>query len=679
MLLTNQLVGTIKVEAQGGIGGNTISIQEYDFGPGGGGAGGRIMLTGTTGITTALAGGQPGMNATTRQTQGAAKGNDGLVQNIANFKLPLSIDTVFRKLEIVQQPVAIQICEYQTTTFSIKAHGTNLSYEWQINRGNGFVPLAADTTFIGVGTSTLIINRPRTTLNPYLFRCVVIGGCTQTNSLNSQSVGINILPAPVSLFTPIITYNTVQFNNTSSNGASFIWTFGDGRTGRNRDTTITYTAQGDYDVTLRTINNCDTAVYTVRVKLNAPPKASFVSTTTSYCTPANIKFTNTSSNNTVAYKWSFPGGSPNSSTDANPSVLYTTAGIYDVILIATNTNGKDTLTKTGYIRVNTVPTSSFRKLQNGNNPIVNFDNLTVGATSFVWNFGDGTTTTEANPQHTYTTGGTFIVKLTATNNCGATSMQDTVVLLNRPSATISANQVQGCTPFMVQFTGQNATNVTSWSWSFPGGTPSTSTLANPRITYNTEGSYAVTLKVSNAAGIYETTQPEYIKVQISPKADFTFVVKDTLVTFTNTSTNATRYQWDFGDLMTSISPTPPSKIYLRNGNYNVTLQALNAFCGAAITRQVTVFVVGTKNIEDTEGVITAFPNPTDGKLYLSFKNEITSDYQLVITNTSGQILKNSTLTRDLIQTLDLQNLARGVYFLQFSNDKLHFVKRVVKM
>ena len=64
---------------------------------------------------------------------------------------------------------------------------------------------------------------------------------------------------------------------------------------------------------------------------------------------------------------------------------------------------------------------------------------------------------------------------------------------------------------------------------------------------------------------------------------------------------------------------------------------------------------------------------------ISFKNEITFDYQLVITNTSGQILKNSTLTRDLIQTLDLQNLARGVYFLQFSNDKLHFVKRIVKM
>lgn len=679
LFLANQLVGTVNLEARGGTGGNTISIQEYDFGPGGGGAGGRIMLTPATGFTTAMLGGTPGKNAITRQTQGAAKGNDGLVQNLSNFKLPISADTVFRVLEFVQQPVAIQICEYQTTTFSIKAHGTNLRYEWQINKGSGFVPIVPDTTFFGVGTPTLTINRPRTSLNPYLFRCVVLSGCTQNSSINSQSVGINILPAPISLFIPNITYNTVQFINTSSNGASFIWTFGDGRTGRSRDTTITYAQQGEYDVTLRTINNCDTAIYTVRIKLNTPPKAAFESTTTSYCTPANVRFTNTSSNNSVTYKWLFPGGSPATSTDINPSVLYTTAGTYDVILIANNANGKDTITRTGYIKVNSAPIASFRKAQNGNNPSVSFDNLTLGATSFLWNFGDGTTSTDASPQHTYTTGGTFIVKLIATNNCGSTSSQDTVILLSRPSATISASQVQGCTPFIVQFTGQNATNVSTWAWTFPGGTPATSNLPNPRVIYNTTGTYSVTLKVSNSAGIYETTQPDYVKVQLSPKADFDFAITDTLVKFTNKSTNASSYLWDFGDLTTSNSVTPADKIYLRNGNYNVTLQALNAFCGAAITRQVTIFVVGTKDLSDADKIVSAFPNPTDGKLYLSFKDELKSDYQLVISNTSGQVLQNAKLNREAIQTLDLQNLASGVYFLQFSNDTQRFVKRVVKM
>lgn len=679
MLLANQTIGAVNIEANGGNGGNTISIQEYDFGPGGGGAGGRIMLSTATGITSTLLGGTPGKNAISRQSQGATKGADGIIQNLTNFKLLQSTDTVTRKLDIVQQPIAIQICEYQNTTFKVKASGTNLRYEWQINKGNGFVAIVPDTTFIGVGTPTLIINKPRTTLNPFLFRCVVSSGCTQVNSVNSQPVGINILPAPVSLFTPNITYNTVQFINTSSNGASFIWTFGDGRTGRNRDTTITYALQGEYDVTLRTINNCDTAIYTVRIRLNTPPKASFESTTTSYCTPANVKFTNTTSNNTVSYKWSFPGGSPATSTEINPSVLYTTAGIYDVVLIATNTNGKDTITKAGYIRINTAPTASFRKIQNGNNPTVNFDNLTVGATTFLWNFGDGTTAIEASPQHTYATGGTFIVKLTASNNCGSTSSQDTIILLNRPSATISANQVQGCTPFVIQFSGQNATNVATWAWSFPGGTPATSNLPNPRITYNTIGTYPVSLKVSNSAGIYETTQPDYVKVQLSPKADFEFVVTDTMVKFVNKSTNADSYVWDFGDYSHSTMPTPPNKIYARNGNYNVVLQATNAYCGAAITRQVTIFVVGTKDLGDKDGIVTASPNPTDGKLYLNFKDELKTDYQLVVSNTNGQVLKKIALTRETIQTLDLQELASGVYFLQFSNDKQRFVKRVVKM
>ena len=679
MLLANQTIGAVNIEANGGSGGNTISIQEYDFGPGGGGAGGRIMLTTSSGITSTLLGGAPGKNVISRQSQGANKGNDGLIQNLTNFKLPLSTDTVTRKLEIVQQPIAIQICEYQTTTFKIKANGTNLRYEWQINKGSGFVPIVPDTTFIGVGTPTLIINKPRTALNPYLFRCVVSSGCSQANSVNSEAVGVNILPAPVSLFTPNITYNTVQFLNTSSNGASFVWTFGDGRTGRNRDTTITYAQQGDYDVTLRTINNCDTAIYTVRIRLNSAPKASFESTTTSYCTPANIQFTNTSSNNTVSYKWSFPGGSPATSTSVNPSVLYTTAGIYDVILTATNANGKDTITKVSYIRVNTAPTATFRKIQNGNSPTVNFDNTTVGATSFLWNFGDGTTSIEASPQHTYATGGTFIVKLTTSNNCGSTSIQDTIVLLNRPSATISANQVQGCTPFVIQFSGQNATNVVTWAWSFPGGTPATSNLPNPRITYGTEGSYSVSLKVSNSAGIYETTQPDYIKVQLSPKADFEFVVTDTLVKFTNKSTNANSYQWDFGDYTLSTLQTPLNKIYARNGNYNVTLQALNAYCGAAITRQVTIFVVGTKDLGDKDGIVQVFPNPTDGKLYLNFKDILKTDYQLVISNTNGQVLKNINLTRETIQALDLEGLASGIYFLQFSNDKQRFIRRLVKM
>ncbi len=679
LFLANQIVGTVNIEARGGTGSNTISIQEYDFGPGGGGAGGRILLTPTTGFTSSIIGGTAGKNATTRQSQGALKGGDGIVQNLINFKIPSSIDSAFRVLEFVQQPVAIQICEYQNTTFSVKAHGTNLRYEWQINRGTGFETLVADATFFGVGTPTLTINRPRTNLNPYLFRCVVISGCGQTTSINSQAVGINILPAPISLFTPIINFNTVQFNNTSSNGSSFLWSFGDGRTGTNRDTTITYAIQGEYDVTLRTINNCDTAIYSVRIKINAAPKAAFESSTNSYCVPAYVQFTNTSSNNSLSYKWSFPGGSPASSTDINPSVLYTVAGAYDVMLIAINANGRDTFYKTSYIKANTAPTASFRKVQNGNNPTVSFDNFTVGATSFLWNFGDGTTSTDASPQHTYAIGGTFIVNLTATNNCGSTSSKDTVFLLSRPSATISASQLQGCTPFIVQFTGQNATNVMNWAWSFPGGTPSTSTSANPRIVYNTMGTYPVSLKVSNLAGIYETMQAEYIKVQVSPKADFDFVVTETMVKFTNKSTDANLYKWDFNDNTTSAMQNPPNKIYARNGNYNVTLQALNEFCGAAITRQVTIFVVGTKDVGDTEGVVSVSPNPTNGNLILNFKDLLKTDYQLVVSNTTGQALKQVSLTREAVQTLDLQNLASGVYFLQFSNDKQKFVKRIVKL
>jgi PKD repeat protein len=680
VLLSSTHNGTINLEATGGNGGNTGSGGEYDFGPGGGGAGGRILTKTTTGVTNRLVGGTPGKNDTRRDPIGALKGNDGVPTNLPTFSLLAGEDTVKRSVIIAEQPKTLKICEYQTTTLTVRARGVKLSYEWQIRRtdGLGFVPLLGDTTFIGVNAPTLILNRVRTSLNPYLFRCVVKSECSSVRPANTDSISLIIVPAPIAAFTPNITYNTVSFTNGSSNALSYSWDFGNGQSSTLQNPTYTYPVQGEYKVILRATNNCASSFDTVLLKINASPKASFTANTNDYCTPANVRFTNTSTNNTVTNQWLFPGGSPQSSTDANPSVIYTTSGIYDVVLIAINGNGRDTLRRTNYIRVNTAPTISFSMLRAPSSTTVTFVNRTAGASGYLWNFGDGTTSTESAPQHVYRSTGVFVVCLTASNACGLSAVCDTLALLSLPSALISVNQADGCTPHAVQYSGQNPTNVTSWLWTFPGGTPSTSTERNPKVLYSTSGLYGVTLRVSNAAGINTTTLDNFIRVLPSPVAKFSVTnVHLATVTFQNESSSAITYRWDFGDGTGALDFNPPAHTYYRNGDYTVTLQALNNVCGAVTSQKVPIFVVGTENTEG--GHLSIFPNPTSGKVTLDFKTPLNSAITLTVSNARGQVLKTVHLSADSSQELDFSDLARGVYFLHFTSERGNFVKKMIKI
>jgi PKD repeat protein len=672
---------TLNLEANGGNGGSTGSITDYDFGPGGGGAGGRIITQTTTGITNSLLSGLFGKNSTQRSSQGAGNANPGVAINVPNFSMPTSVDTISRVLTFIDQPQIKRVCEFQATTLSVRARGARITYEWQVHRGDdrGFVPIVSDTTFIGVNTPTLILNRVRTTLNPYLFRCVLKSECSSIQGVvKSDSVGLIIIPAPIATFTPNIAYNTVSFTNGTSNATSYLWDFGNGQTSIATSPTYTYPVQGNYNVSLRATNSCDTNTYKLFLKINALPKASFTASTSDYCTPANVRFTNTSSNNSVTYQWLFPGGTPATSSDIDPSVIYQTAGIYDVLLIATNANGKDTIRRTSYIRVNGAPTVRFDITRAANSTIVTFLNRTAGASAYKWDFGDGTTSTESTPQHVYRSTGVFVVCLTATNACGISNICDTLTLLSLPSAQVSVNQTVGCAPLVSQFSGQNPSNVTSWLWTFPGGSPATSTDRNPRIVYSTAGVYNVTLRVSNAAGINTTHLDSFIRVQPSPIVKFSVVsVDSTLATFDNQSSNATIYRWDFGDGTGSADYNPPPHTYYRNGNYTVTLQALNNSCGGVTTQTVPIFVVGT---EDTEGSrLSVFPNPTGGRWTLDFKSPIASPVKMTVSNARGQQVKTINLSTESIQEFDFSDLTNGVYFLQFTSDRGNFVKKLIKI
>ena len=187
----------------------------------------------------------------------------------------------------------------------------------------------------------------------------------------------------------------------------------------------------------------------------------------------------------------------------------------------------------------------------------------VGVLLWEKNFG-GETPDRLNSL-TKTNDGNYIVTLEATNVCGTVTTQETITVLTPVVAGFTADVTSGCSGLEVQFTDASSNNVTGWNWTFAGGTPSTSTEQNPTVIYNTPGTYSVVLEVNNSGFNATQTEMEFIVIAENPTASFTSMTTGGTVDFTNTSTNATSYLWEFGDGETSTDENP-SYTYSSDGN-----------------------------------------------------------------------------------------------------------------
>jgi PKD repeat protein len=161
----------------------------------------------------------------------------------------------------------------------------------------------------------------------------------------------------------------------------------------------------------------------------------------------------------------------------------------------------------------------------GNAPlVVNFygngsSTSTSDQLSYFWTFGDGTTSTQQNPVHTFSAGGTYSVTLKVSNTTGQTSTtQAQTITVATPvpvlAATVTAVPTSGSAPLAVKFTGRGSSTAASDSltylWLFGDGTSSTE--QSPSHTFSAAGNYSVTLKISNTSGQTATSQPQMIVV-----------------------------------------------------------------------------------------------------------------------------------------------------------------------
>ncbi len=215
---------------------------------------------------------------------------------------------------------------------------------------------------------------------------------------------------------------TVQFKNNSIGNYSLCsWDFGDATPGVAETNPIySYTNAGLYTVTLTLLSG--TVVIASEVKQayitvnDTGPSANFTAAPRSGPAPLGVQFTNTSQGNTLSYFWSFGDGQ--TSTDEEPDHIYYAQGIYDVTLTVSGPEGPDTEMKFGYIAVGCPPpVADFTAYPTfGATPMrVWFTSTSTGdITDYLWEFGDGLTSTERSPDHYYTglNGTKYTVKLT---------------------------------------------------------------------------------------------------------------------------------------------------------------------------------------------------------------------------------------------------------------------------
>ena len=231
-----------------------------------------------------------------------------------------------------------------------------------------------------------------------------------------------------------------------------------------------------------------------------------------------VQFTDKSLGDIVSWSWDFGDGT--TSTVQNPSHQYTSNGQYDVSLTVTDeNNNQDTKTITNCVTVANDPGASFvasTTAEHINTDIQFTDQSTSDGTitSWQWDFGDGTTSTDQNPVHQYTTSGLYTVSLTVTDEYGSDTMtrNNYIAIDMVPTADFTVDHQSVYIGTLIHFTDQSTSygTITSWQWDFGDGY--TSTAQNPVHSYAYVGTYTISLTVTDEFGTDVQIKTDYITI-----------------------------------------------------------------------------------------------------------------------------------------------------------------------
>lgn len=441
---------------------------------------------------------------------------------------------------------------------------------------------------LGNGTISFVKNPAATYLDPGTYTVKLVA----TNASGSDSVVklnyITIYATPVVNFAASSTTGcfplTVQFTDlttaTNSTITEWLWDFGDGTTSTQQNPSHTYTALGNYNVSLKvkTNNGCENTLTRLNyIRINSGVTAAFNFTAPNSCRPPTVItfFNQSTGTGALTYQWDFGDGSTSSLT--NPTYAYTTPGTYTVRLIVRNSSGcADTMTLVNAITIGTVLANFTAPVQVCAGQSFTITNTSSPAPSGAfWSFGDGSFSNAISPVKTYTTGGNYTIKLVSNFGACKDSVEKPITVLDQPLAEFTAINNKGCkVPATVNFTN-TAVGATSYLWDFGDG--NTSTAANPAHTYTSFGNYTVRLTVVNNLGCSATVVKNNFVQLLRPQVAIVNTPREGCVPYTYTplinvltGDAIVNYNWDFGDGFTSTDALPVHT-YTNPGTYTIKL------------------------------------------------------------------------------------------------------------
>lgn len=475
-------------------------------------------------------------------------------------------------------------CGILTANFKDLSTGNPTSWFWDF--GNGQTS--------NVKNPTVVYSKP----GSYTVSLIVSNNSGIDDTIKTNFIQVDSLPvARISYFPqagciPLV----VHFKDSSYAGSGTItswnWDFGNGNTSKLQNDSTAYVNQGNYTVklTVKTSAGCiDSVKIWNAVSTGTKPVPSFFANLFNVCASVPINFTNKTTGAVTSYYWDFGDG--DTSTKKGPQHYFQDTGFMNVKLYAFNNGCVDSVEMKNYVYIKP-PIVKIRVSFNCDSPYVrNFQAKYLGAKSYTWDFGDGTTSTTAVfPSHTYAAPGAYKVTLYAiSDTCDYWDSLTVRIIDETPTYSYVAASPQTCKPYGIKLFAQNynPNSLSGFSWLYGDGmqSPFDSSSVNNHE-YDSAGSFYPLLITQDVLGCYDTIS-NGTKIDVyGPTASFTsdaITCINYSTTFNDLSVSdgihpITTWIWDYGDGKKDTSTAAPFfHTYTKTDTFTVRLKVIDSY------------------------------------------------------------------------------------------------------
>ncbi|MBL4709902.1 MAG: PKD domain-containing protein [Flavobacteriales bacterium] len=562
-------------------------------------------------------------------------------------------------------------------TQNLASNYTSLSY----NFGD------STTSTVGVGNPSHVYTLSGT----YIVCQTVVDTMKNCSDTFCDTIVINIVPPCQAGFTFSVNDNVVSILNGASNYTSLFYEFGDGSVLGTPNPMYTYAQSGTYTI-CQTILNTNTGcrdTFCDSVIIVVPP-------------PCQAGFSYSINNDSVGFQnsalqydsISYSFGDGFFSNSPNPIHVYNQSGTYIVCQTIINVTGCfDTICDT----INIPPPCQAGFTFTDSLNIVDFQNTAQNYTTISYDFGDGSSSSQSDPTHTYANSGSYVVCQTVSlnNNCTSTYCDTVLIRIPPPCQAGFTYAVLGDT---IHFTS-SASSFNRVVYYFGDG--NSSSAINPIYDYQTSGSYEVTQVVYNDTinCADSITQTITLTVSFSCVAKYEIAIdtnrRGTLFLINTSSDDGTHnYFWDFGDGSNSNIRLPKHQ-FSENIAYKICLTVSDSIQACTSTYCDSVGLDSNGGILKTNGFklniidgsfigleeesifndISIFPNPFSDRLTIELKENQQINYQIIQIN--GKVIQEGTFNNKKY-SLHLKQIQTGIYLLRLFNEDSSLIKKIIK-